>query len=216
MLDIPNQPLLDKTRLVGGCLRLRTGCDGARLGAEVAALPGHFWGTSGGRVGVHNPAQAVFLRGHAPAQGDLPVEDREALAHLPYVRELIRERIQAPPMRCLLASLPGGAVIAPHMDQAPYFGQTIRVHIPVVTHPGVWMFCAGRSYHMQPGEIWVLNNSAVHGVWNADPERARIHLICDFLPSGHLLALLAAGERDLGSENADVFRRLFAAPAGVA
>ena len=216
MFDLPETPL-DKTALIGACARLPLSIDAARLRTEVEALPESLWETRGGRLGPHDAARAVFLRGYAPAEGrGKPVEDRDSLAHLPYVRELIRERIQAPPMRCLLASLPGGAVIAPHMDQAPYFGQTIRVHIPVVTHPGVWMFCAGRSYHMQPGEIWVLNNSAVHGVWNADPERARIHLICDFLPSGHLLALLAAGERDLGSENADVFRRLFAAPAGVA
>jgi hypothetical protein len=210
MLSIPNQPLLDKSRLIGGCLRLRLTCDASRMQEEVAALPEHYWGTRGGRVGEHDAAQAVFLRGYAPAQGDFPIDDREALAHLPYLRELIHQRIPARPMRCLLALLPGGAIIAPHVDQAPYFGQTIRVHVPIVTHARLWMFAAGLSYRMQPGEIWALNNSDVNGVWNADPDLSRIHMICDFLPSPELLALLAAAERNLGTDNAEVNRRLHA------
>lgn len=219
MLSIPGQPLLDKARLIGGCVRLSLRCDVARLRAEVDALPQHFRGTRGGRVGVHNPAQAVFLRGHAPAEGDLPIEERESLAHLPYVRELIHERIPACPQRCLLAVLPAGAVIAPHTDQrAPYFGQTIRIHVPVVTNENVWMYCGGKSYRMAAGEMWALNNSTVHGVWNADAARARTHLICDYLSSPALLEMLARGERDLGIEERTVHDRLFsdAPPTGYA
>jgi hypothetical protein len=210
MLSIPDQPLLDKTRLIGGCVRLPLRCDATKLREEVNALPRDFWGTRGGRVGVHNPAEAVFLRGHAPAEGELPVADREPLSHLPYVRELIQARIPAAPMRCLLAMLPGGAEIAPHVDRgAPYFSQTLRIHVPVVTHEQVWMFCDGRSYRMAAGEIWALNNSTVHAVWNADPARARIHLICDFLPDPALLELLAAGDRDLGRDEQRVREHLF-------
>ncbi len=211
MLSLPGQPLLDKGRLIGGCVRLSIGCDAMLLDREVASLPPHFWGTRGGRVGVHNPAQAVFLRGHAPAEGDLPISEREALTHLPYIRELIHERIPGLPQRCLLALLPGGAVIAPHVDhRASYFGQTIRIHIPVVTNDQVWMYCAGKSYRMLPGEVWALNNSTVHGVWNANPILARIHLICDYLPTTPLLDLLAAGDRDLGIDERMVNERLFA------
>ena len=216
MLSIPGQPLLDKNRLIGGCTRLAIAVDGARLRAEVDALPERFWGSRGGRVGVHNPAQAVFLRGHAPAEGDLPIEEREALAFLPYVRELIEQRIPAPPMRCLLAKLPGGAVIAPHVDQAPYFSQTIRIHVPIVTHDRMWMVCAGVCYRMAEGEVWALNNSTVHAVWNADPERARTHLICDFLLTDQLAHLLATGERALGVDEPQVRERLLGAQAASA
>lgn len=213
MLIVPGHPLLDKNRLIGGCTRLGIAVDAALVQAEVAALPAHFWGTRGGRVGVHRPAQAVFLRGHAPAEGNLPIEDREALAFLPTIRTLIHERMQAAPLRCLLALLPGGAVISPHMDQAPYFGQTIRVHVPVVTHPQMWMYCADRSYHMEVGEVWALNNSTVHAVWNADAECARIHMICDFLPSPALIDLLVRGERHLGVDRPEVRAHLFAEQA---
>jgi len=211
MLALPNQPLLDKTALIGGCARLPVRCDAARLRAEVEALPAALWGTRGGRVGVHNAAQAIFLRGHAPAEGNLPIEPREALALLPYVREIIETLIPAAPLRCLLALLPPGGVIAPHIDQADYFSKTIRIHVPVATHAQAWMYCAGRSYRMAPGEIWALNNSAVHAVWNASDEVSRTHLICDFLGSAPLFDLLARADRDLGIVDAAVHERLFGA-----
>jgi hypothetical protein len=60
------------------------------------------------------------------------------------------------------------------------------------------MFCRGRVYKMQPGEAWVLNNLGLHAVLNQDASEARTHLICDFVPTPALLALIAAGERELG------------------
>ena len=61
---------------------------------------------------------------------------------------------------------------------------------------------------MLPGEIWSLNNSDIHAVWNADTALARVHLICDFLPTPALLGLLANAERNLGVANPVVDRRL--------
>jgi hypothetical protein len=198
VLDLPDRPVLDKHALVGGCVRLPLRCDAAPLASEIAALPAELWGNTGGRVGVHRAAEAIFLRGFAPAEGDRPIEDRPALASLPHVRKLLEETIPAVPMRTLLAKLPAGAVIAPHIDRAPYFSQTLRLHIPVTTNESAHMFCDGSFYRMRSGEIWALNNCAVHAVWNAHADAARIHLICDFLPSQALLDLLLRGERNLG------------------
>ena len=60
------------------------------------------------------------------------------------------------------------------------------------------MYCAGRIYRMAAGEVWALNNSTLHGVWNQHDSAARTHLICDFLPTPDLLDLLARGEDALG------------------
>lgn len=211
MLALPDHPTLDKMTLVGGCTRLDIPVDLEKVRTDVAALPEKFWGQSGGRVGVHNPAQAIFLRGHAPAEGNLPIEDREALAFLPYLRELIERVVPAQPMRCLLALLPPGAVIAPHIDQADYFSKTLRLHVPITTSENVWMYCGGQCYRMQAGEVWALNNSTTHGVVNDDSDCERVHLICDFLASAELEVLLLAGERDLGERNAAIESRLMAA-----
>ena len=199
MLDLPGQPLLDKQLLLGGCLRLPLQVDAARFAAEVDALGAGVWGTTGGRVGVHSAAEALFLRGHAPAQGDLPIEDRPVLDQVPYAREVIG-LLQAAPLRALLARLPAGRTIAPHVDRAPYFAKSIRIHVPITTHEQVFMLSNGLSYRMRLGEVWALNNSVQHGVWNADPLRSRTHLICDFLPSEGLRGLLARAERDLGEQ----------------
>lgn len=204
MLDIPGQPVLNKSALVGACARLPIRVDGARLLAEVEQLPAATWGTSGGRVGVHAAAQAVFLRGFAPAEGDKPIIDRPPLEQLPYARWIISTLIAAPAQRCLLARLPAAGHIAPHVDRAPYFSKTIRIHVPVETHDSAYMVCAGRCYLMRPDEVWALNNCAEHGVWNAHPTRSRTHLICDFLPSSSLLELLSSSDRALGQEQPHV------------
>jgi hypothetical protein len=177
MLDIPGAAVLDKLALIGGCLRLPLAVDAERLRAEVEALPASVWGTTGGRVGVHSKAEAAFLRGYAPAEGDKPIADRELLASLPYARSLIEALIPATPLRCLLARLPPGVSIAPHIDRAPYFSKSIRIHVPVVTHELAWMVAGSLCYLMRPGEVWALNNSGPHAVWNADAKLARTHLI---------------------------------------
>jgi len=204
MLDLPDQPVLDKMALIGGCVRLGLTIDATRLAAEVAALPASVWDVRGGRSrypsqGVHQAAETVFLRGYAPAEGDIPIEDRPVLDPLPYVRQLIEHGVGSRPQRCLLARLPAGGIVAPHIDRAPYFSKTLRVHVPVQSHDRVWMICDGLAYLMKPGEAWVLNNTTVHGVWNAHPTLSRTHLICDFLPDAGLLELLARGERGLGT-----------------
>jgi hypothetical protein len=198
MLDLPGAPVLDKAALIGGCLRLPLAVDSARLRAEVEALTAAVWGTAGGRVGVHSKAEAAFLRGYAPAEGDKPIVDRELLDSLPYARVIIEQLIPAQPLRCLLARLPPGVSIAPHIDRAPYFSKSIRIHVPVVTHELAWMMAGSQCYLMRPGEVWALNNSGPHAVWNAHEQLPRTHLICDFLPSEPLLALMARGERAAG------------------
>jgi hypothetical protein len=204
MLDLPGHPTLDKLGLIGTCSRLPVRVNAAQLEAEVAALSESVWAGTGGRVGVHRAAQATFLRGFAPAEGEKPIEDRELLGALPYVREIITRLIPAPAQRCLLARLPPAGRITAHIDLAPYFAKTIRVHVPVVTNANAWMYCGGVAFLMRPGEVWALNNSSPHGVWNAHATEARTHLICDFLPSPDLLGLLGRSERELGAPNAEL------------
>ena len=151
MLDLPGHPTLDKLGLIGTCSRLPVRVNAGQLEAEVAALPESAWAGTGGRVGVHRAAQATFLRGFAPAEGEKPIEDRELLGAMPYVREIITRLIPAPAQRCLLARLPPAGRITAHIDLAPYFSKTIRIHVPVVTNADAWMYCGGLAFRMQPG-----------------------------------------------------------------
>jgi hypothetical protein len=209
MLDLTAMPPLDKFALIGaGCARLPLRVDAERIRAEMNALPAPLWGTRGGRGGVHDRASAVWLRGHAPAERRSTIDEREPFAWLPTLRELVMSTIPAPPMRCLLARLPAGGSVPAHTDNGPYFERTVRLHVPIITSPRVTMFADGLVYRMQPGEVWALNNSAIHGVLNDDPVQARTHMIVDFLPSDGLRELLRDADRGLGVAVPEVEARL--------
>jgi hypothetical protein len=207
VIDLDSLPVIDKHPLIGGCVRLPLAVDAQRVASEVAALPESLWGTRGGRGGVHDRAEAIFLRGYAPVEKGKPLEDRPPLELLPTIRRLIKETIPATPMRCVLARLAPGANVPAHADTGRYFERTLRLHVAVQTNPRVVMFAEGLSYHMAPGEVWALNNAGVHGVLNDDPALPRTHLICDFLPSPGLVGLIAQGERELGVADAGIVRR---------
>lgn len=210
MLALPEFEI-DKLAAIGGCSRLPLTCDASRLRAEVEALPDSQWETRAGRLGPHDAARAIFLRGYAPAEGrDKPIEDRDVLACLPYARRLIADLVPARAQRCLLALLPPGARVPAHCDNGAYFQRNIRIHIPVATHEHVHMYSNGRLYTMRTGEVWALNNSIWHAVWNADAALPRIHLICDYSPTPELLALLGRAEHGLGRIDGEIETQLLA------
>lgn len=201
MLELPGQPLLDKAALVGACVRLKFRPDLETLRRECAALPREAWSGSG-RSARHRMTESVFLRGFAPAEGERPIEDRDALAAMPATRALIHEQLGGTPQRCLLARLAPGGTIDPHLDRPPYFWQTLRLHLALHTNAATWMYCGGYRYHFAAGEVWALNNSTLHAVANEDSAQWRTHLICDLLPGPALLAALRDGERALGERDA--------------
>lgn len=198
MPDIADSPKLAKHALIGSCVRLPVTFDTGKLLEEFLSIDASLWGSRGGRVGVHVQAEAIFLRGYAPADGNMPIEDRDVAASLPFTMQLIRQLLKAQPMRCLFAKLKPNGKVPIHIDNGEYFEKTIRIHIPVITNPQAIMIADGQRFHMRVGEVWALNNSGTHGVLNENEKLARTHLICDYLPSEHLLSLLARGERNLG------------------
>ncbi len=188
---------LDKQALIGGCVRIDYDIDVARLVSEVTRIPEETWSDSAGRVDVHSKAEAIFLRGYAPQFSNKPIEDRDVLTMLPYIRSLIKS-IGSKPLRCVLAKLKAGDDIDAHADSGQILERTIRVHIPIITSEHVTMFCNHHQYQMKVGEMWIINNGAEHSVNNRDPKLDRIHMICDYLPEPGLLTLLANGEKTLG------------------
>ena len=200
MIAMSEYSKLKKHDLIGTCVKLPISFDVKKLIDDFSSIAPDLWGSRGGRVGVHVQAEAVFLRGYAPAQGNLPIEDRPVLEQLPYAKHLIHQLFCAQPMRCLFAKLKANGQVPLHIDNGEYFEKTIRIHFPVVTNPKAKMLVGGKEFSMQVGEIWAINNCTVHGVVNAHESEARTHLICDYLPSDKLLKLLSGGEHDLGTK----------------
>jgi hypothetical protein len=198
MINFSASPKLNKQALIGSCSRLPVSFDVDKLVSEFQTIPAQLWGSRGGRVGVHVQAEAVFLRGYAPVEGERPIEDREVAAMLPFTTQLVHQLLQAKPLRCLFAKLRADGNVPLHIDNGEYFEKTIRIHIPIVTNSQATMLVDGQAFYMQVGEVWAINNCAVHGVLNQHPSEARTHLICDYMPSDNLLQLLAQGDRRLG------------------
>jgi len=72
-------------------------------------------------------------------------------------------------------------------------GSDLRLHIPLLSPPGVEFLLDGLQVPMQPGECWFLDLSRPHRVSNAS-RLPRIHLVLDCLPQAWLLQAIAQGQ----------------------
>ncbi|MEW6981785.1 aspartyl/asparaginyl beta-hydroxylase domain-containing protein [Colwelliaceae bacterium 6471] len=77
--------------------------------------------------------------------------------------------------RIMLARLPAGACIHPHIDNhASYYVH--KIHVPLMTNPKTIFHVDDQEMHMEVGHIIEVNNKKGHAVYN-DGDTDRIHLI---------------------------------------
>ncbi|OWQ33156.1 aspartyl/asparaginyl beta-hydroxylase domain-containing protein [Pseudomonas sp. DrBHI1] len=92
-----------------------------------------------------------------------------------------------------LLRLGEGARIHEHRD--PDLGRPggcLRLHIPLISPPGVEFLVDDLQVPMCPGECWFIDLSRPHRVNNPGPGE-RIHLVLDCTPAPWLLALIEEG-----------------------
>lgn len=82
-------------------------------------------------------------------------------------------------VRFLLLRLQAGHAIPSHADGGLSLPFVHRVHAPIITNPGVRFTVGGETRHLAEGEIWEINNMAVHAVQNNGCED-RVHLVLDW------------------------------------
>jgi SAM-dependent methyltransferase/uncharacterized protein YbaR (Trm112 family) len=93
-----------------------------------------------------------------------------------------------------LARLVPGGEVHEHRDLSGGLSMgVIRLHLPLISDPGVVFMVDGQRVRMQPGEIWQLDTTHRHRVRH-EGERARIHMIADLRASESLRALLPETE----------------------
>lgn len=97
--------------------------------------------------------------------------------------------------RVMLARMSAGGVIHPHRDANPAAKWPHKIHVPLVTNPGVTFYVDGIGYHFDEGDAVEVNNMGVHAVANRG-ETDRIHLIFEYYdldqPEPRWLAALQA------------------------
>jgi len=106
------------------------------------------------------------------------------LKKLPYISAIldrIEKRFNLKTGLVRIFKLPAGSKLPRHRDGSVsdlYSGKVCRLHIPIITSPGVQFIIGNKSFYLEPGKLYFTNVSLPHFVIN-DSSVDRIHLIID-------------------------------------
>jgi hypothetical protein len=114
------------------------------------------------------------------------------LRQCPYIRQVLAS-FNTVLGRSRLMRLAPGAEVKPHSDIAYYWRDHVRIHIPIVTDPGVRFICDGMEINMAAGEAWIFDNWRPHHVLN-HTNITRTHLVVDTVGSAAFWHLVSRGQ----------------------
>jgi hypothetical protein len=83
--------------------------------------------------------------------------------------------------KIMLSSLRAHGQLPPHVDSNPSSLVPHKVHVPLVTNPGVTFVIEGKRYQLPAGRGYEINNLLIHAVENAG-DVDRVHLIFEIYP----------------------------------
>jgi aspartyl/asparaginyl beta-hydroxylase len=120
----------------------------------------------------------------------------------PHISEAIG-MLQCPLKSVRLLKLTAGSHIREHRDDdLGWDAGEIRLHVPIITDPGVEFFLTGKRVVMQEGECWYLDLSLPHRVQNRS-QIDRVHLVIDCLLNDWLRATIEAGQEMVPTAEAE-------------
>ena len=139
-------------------------------------------------------------------QGDYA--DTALLRKCRHLRAVV-ESFECPLRSVRLLRLTAGSNIREHRDyDLGYDAGEVRIHVPVITNPGVEFFLDGRRIIMSEGECWYLDLNLPHRVQNRG-ESDRVHLVIDCQLNDWLRGMIARATPNEGGESGfEPFRRL--------
>jgi hypothetical protein len=141
--------------------------------------------------------------------------DTAALHRCSYFREVLSV-FRCPLKSVRLLGLAPGSYIREHSDQAlDYEDGEIRIHVPILTNPGVEFYLAGERLQLDEGCCYYVNVNLPHRVNNRGSAE-RIHLVIDAEVNGWVHQLFHQGRAEgrhiprspLPPGSLDDFRRL--------
>lgn len=182
-------------RLKKPFLKLPIRFDAETIAAEVRALPASAW-TPHPTGFVGNEAVRLVTPGGEDSDAiEGPMAATDSLNRCDYVRQIMAE-IGGVWGRSRFMGLAPGREVPPHIDINYYWRTHLRIHIPVITNPGVLFTCGGETVHMAAGECWVFDSFLEHDVQNRG-DAQRIHLVLDTVGGGILPQLMKAAEEGM-------------------
>jgi hypothetical protein len=166
--------------------------DAERLAAEIAALPTDAWTPHPNGFPGNDAVRLVTPEGKDSDRLFGPMAPTEQLKACPYIVDIMAD-LGAVWGRSRLMGLGPGADVPPHVDINYYWRTHVRIHIPIVTNPGVEFTVDGETRHLAAGECWALDTFRSHTVSNRGEER-RVHLVLDTVGGERLWDLVRQGE----------------------
>lgn len=179
-------------------LRLPIRFDAETLVAEVKALPREAWVPHPNQFPGNDAVRLITTNGQPTDALDGAQAPTPYLDACPYIKELMGE-LGATWGRSRLMGLAAGAQVPPHVDSHYYWRTHIRIHIPVITNPGVAFICGDEEVNMKPGECWVFDSFRRHEVHNRGTEH-RVHLVIDTVGGGRMWELVKRAQDDPDAE----------------
>ena len=142
------------------------------------------------QMDTHGQTQAIFLRHWdrekmVVRRGPIVLKDFPRLKYYGNfvydVLEHLGERYSFTDYAALITNLPAWSHIPRHKDTGRIFRLAHRIHVPIVTNPGVVFHCGDQTVHMERGCAYEIGNTNFeHAVDNHSPYD-RHHLIVDLL-----------------------------------
>lgn len=174
-------------------LRLAQGVDVTPLHNAIMCNP-QLWDVNNLRTchsnTVHSQVSDIWLRFNAvevTGENCKVIDDVEAINYpawwvLPQARPLIfalMSRVEGERLgRVIIAKLPPGSRIDPHVDMGAPATYYERYHIVIHSKPGCVFRAGDERVCMATGEVWWFDNEQEHEVIN-DSDDDRIHMIVD-------------------------------------
>jgi hypothetical protein len=185
-------------RLKQPFLKLPIRFDPDALAAEVRALPTSAWTPHPTGFVGNEAVRLVSPFGEPTDDIEGPMAPTEDLKRSEYIRQIMAE-LGAVWGRSRLMGLAAGQEVPSHIDINYYWRTHLRIHIPVVTNPGVLFTCGDETVHMAAGECWVFDSFRWHDVQNKGNDQ-RIHLVLDTVGGGLMPELMRAAEKSDGQQ----------------
>jgi len=179
-------------RLTTPFLKLPIAFDTATLAAEVNALPESAWVLHPNKFPGNEAVRFVTPGGEATDKFNGPMQPTEYLERCPYIMEVMAT-LGGVWGRSRLMGLAPGAEVTPHVDAHYHWHTHMRIHVPILTNPGVEFTCDEETVHMAAGECWTFDSFRWHEVHNRGLER-RVHLVLDTVMTGPLWDLVDAAQ----------------------
>lgn len=169
-------------------LKLPLSFDPKRLRRDLSLLEQTAWIDHFVKQNYEGTWNVIPLRGPADAQHPVMMiysdpsctefADTPFLQRCPYFQEVLAN-FQSQLDTVRLMKLTPGSVIKEHTDYDLSFEDgKLRLHIPVMTNPGVEFYLNGQRVILNEGECWYLRLSDPHWVANRG-QTDRVHIVID-------------------------------------